>query len=244
VSRLHQPKAGFWIRLAVVILYPIDALLFRMRWRHLDRMPPPTNGGVIIAINHISHIDTILMARCVWQSGRLPRFMVKSTLYGQPVLRHVFRGANQIPVNRGAANAAEALSAAVEALDAGEAIVIYPEGTITRDPRQWPMQSKTGIARLVLLSPETPVVPIGQWGSQLAKLTPWRIFRRPLAEACIGEPLDMSEYRDAETNAATLREITDVIMSAVRDEVAILRGEPAPTTFSPPTPYRARRPRH
>jgi len=243
VSRLHHPKAGAWIRFAVVVLYPLDTLLFRMRWRHLDRMPSPAQGGVIIAINHISHIDTILMARCVWQSGRIPRFMIKSTLFDQPFLSQVFRGAKQIPVNRGAANAAESLSAAVAALAAGEAIVIYPEGTITRDPQMWPMLSKTGIARLVLLSPDTPVVPIGQWGSQLAPIRLRRLVQHPLAEASIGEPLDMSKYRDAETNTATLREITDVIMAAVRDEVAILRDEPAPTAFQPPTPNRAKRPR-
>ena len=42
--------------------------------------------------------------------------------------------------------------------------MIYPEGTTTKDPDNWPMQAKTGIARLVLASPDTPVVPIGQWG--------------------------------------------------------------------------------
>ena len=55
MSRLHKPKAGFWIRLCVVILYPLDALLFRIRWRHLDRVPPPSSGAVIIAMNHVSH---------------------------------------------------------------------------------------------------------------------------------------------------------------------------------------------
>ena len=243
MSRLYRPKPGFWIRFAVVILYPVNGLLFRMRWRNLDRMPPPSTGGVIIAINHISHIDTIVMARCVWQSGRIPRFMIKSTLFTKPFLGQVFRGAKQIPVNRGTADAAQALHDAVAALAAGEAIVIYPEGTITRDPAQWPMQAKTGLARLVLLSPDTPVVPIGQWGSQLAKLRIRRLVQHPLVEASIGEPLDLSKYRDAEANAATLREITEVVMSAVRDEVAVVRGEPAPTTFAPYTPQRARRPR-
>ena len=243
MSRLHRPKAGSWIRFAVVILYPLDALLFRMRWRNLDRMPPPSAGGVIIAINHISHIDTIVMARCVWQSGRIPRFMIKSTLFSKPLLGPIFRGAKQIPVSRGTADAPQALNEAVAALAAGEAIVIYPEGTITRDPDWWPMQSKTGIARLILQSPDTPVVPIGQWGAQLAKLRLRRVVQHPLVEASVGEPLDMSKYRDAEANTANLREITDVVMSAVRDEVAIVRGEPAPTTFQPPTPQRARRPR-
>src|SRR5437764_6781471 len=139
VSRLHKPKAGFWIRLCVMILYPLDALLFRIRWHYLDRMTPPRDGGVIIAINHISHLDTVLMARFVWQSGRVPRFMIKSGVFSKPVLGRIMSGAKQIPVYRGTTDAANSLRDAVTALDDGEAIVIYPEGTITRDPAQWPM---------------------------------------------------------------------------------------------------------
>ena len=97
MSRLHKPKAGFWIRTCVAILYPLDAVLFRIRWRHLDRMPPPSAGGVIIAINHISMIDTVLMARLVWQSGRIPRFLVKSGAFHTFGLAQVMRGAKQIP---------------------------------------------------------------------------------------------------------------------------------------------------
>lgn len=235
MSRLHRPKAGFWIRLCVVILYPFDALLFRIRWHHLDRVPGPEQGGVIIAINHVSHIDTVLMARFVWQSGRVPRFMVKGGLFGKPLIGQIMRGAKQIPVYRGTTDAASSLSSAVEALDSGEAIVIYPEGTITKDPTQWPMQARTGIARLVLLSPDTPVVPVGQWGAQPLKRRALRSrLRRRTAEATVGEPVDLSRFRGAEPTAETLREITDVIMVAIRDEVAKLRGEPAPIEFFVP----------
>jgi 1-acyl-sn-glycerol-3-phosphate acyltransferase len=235
VSRLHKPKAGFWIRLCVVILYPFDALLFRIRWHHLDRVTPPEQGGVIIAINHVSHIDTVLMARFVWQSGRVPRFMVKGGLFSKPLIGHIMRGAKQIPVYRGTTDAASSLSAAVDALDSGEAIVIYPEGTITKDPAQWPMEARTGIARLVLLSPDTPVVPVGQWGAQPLKRRALRSrLRRRTAEATVGEPVDLSRFRGAEPTAETLREITDVIMVAIRDEVAKLRGEPAPLDFFTP----------
>jgi len=62
VSRQYKPKAGFWIRLCVVVLLPLDGTLFRIRWHHLQRMPDPADTGVIIVANHISHIDTVLMA--------------------------------------------------------------------------------------------------------------------------------------------------------------------------------------
>jgi 1-acyl-sn-glycerol-3-phosphate acyltransferase len=220
-----------------VILYPFDSLLFRIRWHHLERMTPPSEGGVIIAINHVSHIDTVLMARFVWSSGRVPRFMIKAGLFTKPGLGLIMRGAGQIPVRRGTTDAASSLGDAVTALERGEAVVIYPEGTITKDPARWPMEAKTGIARLVLLSPDTPVVPVGQWGSQPIKgFRPLRLLRRRLAEASVGEPVDLTKYRGAQPDGATLREITDTIMSAVRDQVAVLRGEPAPEEFSKPPP--------
>lgn len=235
MSRQYTPKAGFWIRMCVVILFPVDSLLFRIRWHHLDRMTPPSDGGVIIALNHISHIDTVLMARLVWSSGRVPRFMIKAGVFTKPLLGQIMNGAGQIPVHRGTTDAANSLRDAVSALERGEAIVIYPEGTITKDPAQWPMEAKTGIARLVLLSPGTPVVPVGQWGAQKRKrFSPVRLVRRPLVQASVGLPLDLSRFRGAEPTGATLHEITDTIMSAVRDEVALLREQPAPSEFFKP----------
>jgi 1-acyl-sn-glycerol-3-phosphate acyltransferase len=238
LSRLHKPKAGFWIRLCVVVLYPLAGLLFRIRWRHLDRIPP--TGGVIIVINHLSQLDTVLMARLVWQAGRLPRFMVKSDVLQWPVVGTIMRGSQQIPVLRGTSDAARSLHTAIEALDRGEAVIIYPEGTTTKDPAGWPMQAKTGIARLVLLTPDTPVVPVGQWGAQRRK--GWRrlVPVRRVASASVGHPLDLSTYRGAEASLSVLRDITNTIMLAVRYEVAEARGEPPPVEFFRP-PIREKR---
>jgi len=233
VSRLHKPRAGFWIRLCVLVVYPVDSLLFRIRWRELDRIPPPGRGVILVA-NHISYIDTLLMARLVWQSGRIPRFLVKNTVLDVPVLGRILHGARQIPVFRGTDDAAKSLQAATVALRHGESVLIYPEGTTTKDPAGWPMAGKTGVARLVLLAPEIPVVPIGQWGAQPpARRSAW--LRRRRVAACVGEPLDLSRFAGQEPGAENLREITDLIMSAVREQVSIVRGEPAPTAFFRPT---------
>jgi 1-acyl-sn-glycerol-3-phosphate acyltransferase len=236
MSRLHRPKAGFWIRAWVIILFPISSALFRLRWRHLDRVPAPERGGVLIAINHLSHADTILMARLVWTSGRVPRFLIKAGVFDWPIIGRMMRGAGQIPVYRGTSDAAQSLQDAVAALQRGEAVVIYPEGTTTKDPDNWPMLAKTGIARLVLAAPDTPVVPIGQWGPhKMGGFSVKRLGRRRISAASVGEPLDMSRFRGKEPSAALLREITDEIMSAVRDEVAVLRDGPAPTSFYVPS---------
>lgn len=232
MARLHRPKAGFWIRAWVVILFPVTSTFFRLRWRNLDRVPAPSQGGVLIAINHLSHADTTLMARLVWSSGRVPRFMIKAGVFGWPVIGYMMTGAGQIPVYRGTTDAARSLRDAVAALDRGEAVIIYPEGTTTKDPRNWPMQARTGIARLALLAPDTPVVPIGQWGPHKdGGFQLGRLGRRRTSLASVGEPLDFSRFRGKEPTGELLREITDEIMSAVRDEVATLRDEPAPEEF-------------
>ena len=233
MSRLHHPKAGFWIRFCVAVIYPLDGLIFRIRFRHLDRMVPP-GQGVIVAVNHLSQVDTVVMARLVWQSGRIPRFMIKGGVFGWPIVGRIMTGAGQIPVHRGTTDAAASLRDAAAALERGEAVVIYPEGTTTKDPANWPMQGKTGVGRLVLLSPDTPVVPVAQWGPHRRGISVRRLGRRRTAHALVGEPMDLSRYRGRESTPELQREITDLIMIAIRDQVAELRGEQPPTRFHVP----------
>ncbi|MBV9820763.1 MAG: 1-acyl-sn-glycerol-3-phosphate acyltransferase [Actinobacteria bacterium] len=224
MSRAHRPRAGFWIRLCVVIIYPLVSAFFKIRWHHLDRMP--ARGGVLVAVNHISQADTTTMARLIWQSGRIPRFLIKSGVFGWPVVGRVMSGAGQIPVYRASAQAADSLRAAEQALRNGECVIIYPEGTITDDPDYWPMQAKTGVARLALACPDVPVIPIGQWGAHrtLGRGGRFRPFPRHRHEASLGEPLDLAEYRDAEVSADLLRQVTDEIMAAITAEVEQLRA--------------------
>jgi len=235
MSRLHKPKAGFFIRFWVMVLFPLTSTFFTLRWKHLDRMPAPETGGVIVVLNHTSQADTTLAARLIWSSGRVPRFMIKAGVFDWPVVGWLVKGAGQIPVHRGTAHAAQSLHHAVTALEKGEAVAIYPEGTTTKDPDSWPMQARTGVARLVLLSPDTPVVPIGQWGAhRMGGFSVKRLGRRRTSTASVGEPLDLSRFRGKEPTPELLREITDEVMAAVRDQVAELRGEIPPQEFFVP----------
>jgi 1-acyl-sn-glycerol-3-phosphate acyltransferase len=228
VSRLHKPKAGFWIRFCVIVLFPLDALLFKLRWHHLDRMP--ATGGVLVAVNHISQADTPAMARMIWESGRIPRFLIKHTVFDWPIIGRVMTGAGQLPVYRASEQAADSLDAAIRALKDGQCVVIYPEGTITQNEDYSPMQAKTGIARLALACPDVPVVPIGQWGAQhtLGRGGRFRPIPRHRHEASVGEPVDLSEYRAQEPTAETLRAITDQVMAAVTDQVDYVRAAIGP----------------
>jgi len=123
----------------------------------------------------------------------------------------------------------------VAALRRGQIVLIYPEGTVTRDPDFWPMQAKTGIARLALMVPEAPVIPVGQWGAQKFLDYYHKKFRPlPRTEVWVsaGQPVDLSDFAGQSPTHDVLHAMTDRIMVAVRDEVAGLRGEPAPQAFA------------
>jgi 1-acyl-sn-glycerol-3-phosphate acyltransferase len=224
-------KAGFWIRFCVLVIYPVDSLLFKLRWRGTEQVPK--SGGVILVANHLSYVDPLPFVRFIWDSGRIPRILVKASLFRSKLIGPVMRGAAQIPVHRGSTGAGDSLRDAVAALDRGEAVCIYPEGTVTRDPDWWPMRAKTGVARLALQT-DVPVIPIAQWGAQFCydrynhKLS---LLPRKALHITAGPPVDLSAYRGKPVTAELVREVTDVIMSAVRDQLAIIRDQTPPTTF-------------
>ncbi len=221
---------GPWFGVAVGVLKPAVALTARPRWSGLSNVPP--HGGLIVAANHSSLVDPVLLADLViFGMGALPRFLAKEAMFrGNGPVGRVMRGARQIPVRRGAADAGTALGPAVEALERGECVVIYPEGTTTRDPELWPMQARTGVARLALLS-GAPVLPVAQWGAH-------RIHRRGSARVHVlprtvvslrvGSPVDLSEWKGRPLDAHVLRGATEAVMSAVTGELEQLRGELRP----------------
>ena len=225
------------LRFAVVVIKPTSALAFRMRYRHGERIP--ATGPVLLVANHVSILDPFACARLVWDHGRVPHFLAKQSVFKGWVGR-VLRACGQIPVARFSADAHEALAAAQADLAAGGCVVIYPEGSVTRDPDWWPMQARTGVARLALTT-DAAVVPVAQWGPQRlhdyhARKLHLRL-RTPV-DYLVGEPVDLSARR-AEVRAGRalsaelLRETTDLIMTRVRDQLAELRDEPPPPTFHP-----------
>lgn len=224
-------KAGFWIWLSVVLVKPINTLLFKRRWRGREHVPP--TGGVILVANHVSQADWITLAEYVWDSGRIPRFLVKDSLFRVRGVGALLRGAKQVPVARGTAAARNSLTTAEEMLAAGEVVCIYPEGTVTRAPGFWPMQARTGVARLALAT-DVPIIPVCNWGPQDTLDIEHKKVRpipRHVAYCVAGPPVDLSAFRGKPLTAELLREVTDTIMVAVRDQLAQVRGEAAPETF-------------
>jgi 1-acyl-sn-glycerol-3-phosphate acyltransferase len=235
-------RIGFWFRLAIVLLKPPLLLLTRRRWVGLEHIP--AQGGVIVAVNHISYVDPLCLGDAlIFGTRRMPRFLVKSTLFeGNGLVGRTMRGTKQIRVFRNTSDASAALADAAAALRAGEMVVLYPEGTVTRDPGKWPMQPRTGIARLAFMT-GAPVVPVAQWGAQEIhdsyRTRGWHLLARPLVTIQAGAPVDLSGFDEQDMSGPVLHAATDAVMGQIRSMLEIVRGEPAPDVVFVPDPSRS-----
>ena len=226
--RQVRDKRGWAWRVAVAIVKSALWATTRPNW--IDGRKIPEAGGCLLVPNHVSYADPLTIAHLVYDHGRLPHFLAKSELFANKVLGFLLRGLGQIPVDRFSRNAAGAYDAAVAGVRRGECLVVYPEGTITRDPDLWPMKGKSGAARIAL---ETgcPVIPIGQWGAQdLMGPNEKRphVFPRKTVAMKVGDPVDLSDLLAQQRSPAVVAEATARIMGAVTALVAELRGEQPP----------------
>ena len=198
----------------------------------------PTEGGFLLVSNHLSNVDPLCLCWYFMKRNTAVRFLAKKSMFSVPVFGWIIKGMGLIPVNRDS-NPSAVLAPTREALTAGEVVGIYPEGTLTRDPDQWPMEFKSGAARLALDTGVT-VIPLSQWGPQdiMAPYNAKGMDMRPGRRISyhFGAPVDLSdligpagsEDHDA-VNAATAR-----ILQAVREGVGQLRGLPVPDTVWDP----------
>jgi 1-acyl-sn-glycerol-3-phosphate acyltransferase len=232
MSKSYSPA---WRLFTVIVFRPLLHVLVRNKWSGRENIP--RTGPVILAPNHMSYADWGTDAVFFYSAGRYPTFMIKKSAFNVPFIGRMLYGCGQIPVNRGGADAAVALKQAEQALSDGAAVIIYPEGTATRDPDLWPMAAKTGVARLALAT-GAPVIPVAHWGTQ--NILPYgskkaRLWPRQTVRTVAGPPVDLSEWAGKQTSAKALRAATDAIMAAVAAQLASLRGEEPPAVpFGPP----------
>ncbi|MFE7133077.1 lysophospholipid acyltransferase family protein [Streptomyces sp. NPDC057638] len=227
---MSRRRIGIWYRLAAVIAKPPLLLLFKRDWRGMEHIP--AEGGFITTVNHNSYLDPLSYAHYQYNTGRVPRFLAKAPLFSVPFVGMMLRGTGQIPVYRESTDALDAFRAAVEAIERGECVAFYPEGTITRDPEMWPMAGKTGAARIALQT-RVPVIPVAQWGANLA-VPPYagtdkmRLFPRKTLIVRAGPPVDLDRFYDREPTPELLREATEAIMADITALLEEVRGEKAP----------------
>jgi len=209
-------------RIVELVGLPPFKLWFNWSFEGLERIP--REGPVLVAANHISYLDPVAHAYFLHARGRRARFLAKSELFDVPVFGGLMRNAGQIPVQR-ATGDQDALGHARDALAGGEAVVVYPEGTVTHDPSFLPMRAKTGIVRLSLSS-GVPITPVAVWGAQHVwqKSGPGSLaFGRPIWMAS-AEAIDLSEWGRRDVDGEVLRSLTDDVMERLSRLVAGLRA--------------------
>jgi 1-acyl-sn-glycerol-3-phosphate acyltransferase len=224
-----QPRKQSGVyRALVAMLRPAMTLITRRTWRGGEHLPAV--GGFVVVANHVGNLDPLALAHFLYDHGAAPKFLAKSSLFEVPALGRLLAAADQIPVYRGTARARDSLVAAEKAVRRGECVVIFPEGTFTRDPDMWPMTGRTGAARLAL-STRVPVIPVAQWGTH--RIMPrysarFRPFPRKPVTVVAGPPVDLADLYDGPVDQDVLREATARIMGVLTMQVAQIRGEKPP----------------
>ncbi len=227
-SREKTRPSLFWPLAALVV--PAVGLLARVEVMGGEKLP--RQGAFVLAPNHMSEIDPLIVAVAVWRLGRAPRFMAKESLFRVPVLGSILRATGMVPVARASshAGARQTLESSQELVRHGRGVIVYPEGSLTRDPDLWPMRGKTGAVRLAVAG-GIPVIPMAHWGAQeilprYGKLRLWPLRRR--VQVVIGDPIDVSAVPGVAGQPAALAAATDEVMAEIAGLLSQLRGEPAP----------------
>lgn len=228
MSERSKPSI-FWLLGAIAL--PLTGIVVKYRFH--DRQKMPQTGAVIISPNHYSNIDPVVIGVATWYMGRLPRFMAKASILRVPVVGWLLRKSGQIPVERGGSSrSSAALMAAKELVSKKRALIVYPEGSLTRDPDMWPMRGKSGAVRLAL-ELGIPVVPVAHWGTQnlMARYsTKLNVFPRHTVDVKVGDPVDLSEFAGRPLDNKTLTAATNKVMDAITALLEDLRGKKAPAT--------------
>lgn len=221
----------FWPLAAVAV--PLISLLAKLHVIHPEKLP--VRGPFVLAPNHYSEFDPLVVALAVWKLGRLPRFMAKESLFKVPVLGWVLHKTGMVPVARSSSRtaAADTIKQSRALVAAGRGVIVYPEGSLTRDPELWPMRGKSGAVRLAMAG-DIPLIPMAQWGTQEIMgryekgLSLWPL-RKPVT-LIIGDPVDISDLVGKEHDQAAVTIATERLMTAITELLEQLRSEKAPAT--------------
>jgi 1-acyl-sn-glycerol-3-phosphate acyltransferase len=224
-----------------VVLPPLIRSLMKRDWQGHQQIP--RQGGVLVAANHLSYADWPAMSLFVHEARRYPVFLIKASAFDVKLIGPFLRVLGQLPVRRGEVDAALVLQEGERALAAGECVVIYPEGTATRDPAGWPMVARTGVARLALAT-GVPVIPVAQWGAQ--EILPYgstkpHLVPRRTVRMLAGPPVDLTAFKGKSLTRDVVRSATDAIMADITVLLGELRGEQPPAVrYDPAAARRAR----
>jgi len=192
-----------------LLSWPVIRGLFRERVQGLEHLP---EGGFVLAPNHVSNLDPWPLGMPLWPHRQL-NWMAKSELY-KPVIGTLISWGGAFPVRRGERDEA-AIETAVERVQAGEVVVIFPEGTRKEKGlvKKHESRPRTGAARVALRA-GAPLVPAAIGGTdRLLRLGPLRV--------AYGTPVDLSGL-DGDDERAAAREATTRLMADIEKLKAAL----------------------
>ena len=196
-----------------IVIGPILLAIFRPWVVGLEHVPK--EGAVVLASNHLSFIDSVVIPIC---APRPVVFIAKKEYWEGKGIRGAltrgwFNAIGSIPVERGTHRAAqESLDAALQVLKDGQAFGIYPEGTRSRDGRLY--RGKTGVGWLALTA-QVPVVPCAVIGTDKLQPVGARFPRIARFTVRFSEPLTFAPPSTGTTAAQARRAVTDQVMDAV-----------------------------
>jgi len=214
--------------------------------RHIATTLP--EGAVIVIANHTSYADGFLLALVCRRMGRSLRLLATAGVFRVPLVGWLARRVGFIPVRRDTAQAGAALEPALDALTAGEAVGMFPEGRTTRHPDRWPERARTGVVRLGARS-GAPVVPVALVGAhrvidrrRMISRTMLNVILRPKVSVAVGTPVDVERLIDSDglDDPDALRAATDEVMATLIALVEEVRREvsPDPHGVRPDSPAR------
>jgi 1-acyl-sn-glycerol-3-phosphate acyltransferase len=225
-TRPAREKTFGWRVLAALV---IPWLLLAARYRIRNGEKLPAAGAFVLAPNHYTNLDPVTTGYIVWKLGRVPRFLAKASVFRVPIVGPILKATGQIPVQR-QGGGTQSLAAAGRLVEDGLAVIVYPEGTLTREPDLWPMRGKSGAVRMAL-EHDVPLIPMAHWGVQ--QIMPRyskkvSLFPRKTVEAIIGDPVDLTSWRGRPITHELLVEATEAVMVEITRLLEQLRGETAP----------------
>lgn len=235
VPKVSKREKTLAFRIVASLLAPLIRLLFNVKTTGVENLP---KGGYILVGNHISYLDPLAFAYSVFfHMKRAPHYLAKEGLFRVPVLGWILPKVGQIPVYRSGRGNDEPMRAAKDLLGAGQVVVIFPEGTLTRDPDLWPMRGKSGAVRLAV-ELGLPIVPAAHWGVEKVLANYTKKFKpNPFhtVKVKIGKPIRFDHLNAETMTAEQLSKATAQVMHEVAAVVGELRGETPPKELWDPT---------
>ncbi len=182
----------------------------------------PATGPAILVFNHRSYFDPLVMGLVIAKTGRNVRGLGKKEVFDVPIVGRLMKASGGIRVDRGTGSD-EPLDAAIAAVEAGELLMVAPEGTIPRGPAFFDpvLKGRWGAARIAAAT-GAPVIPIGLWGTEQvwprnARLPKMSLNHRPVVTATVGAPVKLSHRSPDADTKKIMKAITALLPPEARE---------------------------